>query len=265
MYIIGERLNGMFMNVRAAIEQRDRQVIHDLVKAQLDGGANALDLNVGPAAGNAAENMIWLVETAREATDASLWIDTPKWSVVQEVIPRTPGKKAINSTKADEEALEKYIGLAAGHGAGVIALTIDKAGVPNDAEKRIELGALILTKAMEGGLPIEDLYIDPIILPVNVAPAQPKNVLEAVRQLATFSDPPPHLVIGLSNLSQKCSNNHLINRTFLAMAMAAGLDSAILDPCDVELVNTAITTELLLGKAIYCDGFLEAYRLQSRG
>lgn len=264
MYIVGERLNGMFQKVRKAIEERDKTVIQDLARAQIENGANALDLNVGPAGADPTEAMLWLAETTREVTDVALWVDTPKWKVVEEVIPKIPGKKAINSTKADEEHLDKYLQLAVDNNAGLITLTIDQDGVPNDAEKRVELGAFILTKSMEAGLPIEDLYIDPIILPVNVAPQQPGNVLEALRQLTTFSDPPPHLLLGLSNLSQNCTNRPLINRTFLVMAMGAGLDSAILDPLDEDLMNAAITTELLQEKSIYCDSFLEAYRMQSK-
>jgi 5-methyltetrahydrofolate corrinoid/iron sulfur protein methyltransferase len=75
-----------------------------------------------------------------------------------------------------------------------------------------------------------------------------------------FADPPPHLLLGLSNVSQRCSNRGLINRTYLAMAVARGLDSAIMDPLDTELMDTAITAELLLGKTIYCDSFLDAGR-----
>ena len=264
MYIVGERLNGMFKGVRQAIEERDKNAIHELARAQIAAGANALDLNVGPLAGDPVANMIWLAETAREATDAPLWIDSPRWSVQKEVIPRLPGPKGINSTKADESALEKYLPLAVENGAALVGLTIDQGGVPADVEKRVELGVQIMGKAMEAGLSSELLFIDPIILPVNVAPAQPGNVLRALAQLVVFSDPPPRLVIGLSNLSQNCTHRNLINRIFLVMAQAAGLTAAILDPLDEELMNALITAEILLGKAIYCDGFLEAYRMRSQ-
>jgi 5-methyltetrahydrofolate corrinoid/iron sulfur protein methyltransferase len=254
----------MFKKVREAIEERDKSAIHELARAQVAAGANALDLNVGPATGDAIANMMWLVETTREVTDAPLWIDSPRWSLQKEVLPRVPGAKGINSTKADEAALEKYLPLVVENNAAIVALTIDQDGVPADVEKRIELGAQIMGKAMEAGLPMENLYIDPIILPVNVAPAQPLNVLKALQQLVVFSDPPPHLVVGLSNLSQNCNHRKMINRTYLVMALASGLDAAIVDPLDEDLMNAVITAELLLGKAIYCDGFLEAHRMRSK-
>ncbi|MCX5769451.1 MAG: methyltetrahydrofolate--corrinoid methyltransferase, partial [Candidatus Hydrogenedentes bacterium] len=96
----------------------------------------------------------------------------------------------------------------------------------------------------------------------NVAPKQAQNVIATLQQLKMLSDPPPHLNIGLSNLSQNCNHRPLINRTYLVMALAAGLDAAILDPLDKELMDAIITTELLMEKVIYCDSFLDAHRLQ---
>ena len=175
------------------------------------------------------------------------------------VAPQVPGEKILNSSKADPEIAQQFVELAAKTGAGLIGLTIDANGVPGNIEKRVELGAQIITIAMEGGLPMDKLFIDPIILPVNVAPKNPSHCMGAIAQLRAFADPPPHLVLGLSNVSQKCSNRGLINRTYLAMAIAMGLDAAIMDPLDTELANTAITAELLQGKMIYCDSFLEGH------
>ena len=202
--------------------------------------------------------MLWLVDTIREVCDAPLSIDTAKWSVMSEVIPRVPGDKIINSSKADPEIAARNVALAVENGAGMIGLTIDADGVPGNLDKRVELGAQVITIAMEGGLDMDKLFIDPIILPVNVAPTNPFQCMHAMSQIVMFADPAPHLMLGLSNLSQKCANRHLINRTYLAMAMAHGLDGAILDPLDRDLMEVVATTELLLGKSIYCDAFLEA-------
>ena len=88
-------------------------------------------------------------------------------------------------------------------------------------------------------------------------------MLTAIQQLKMLSDPPPHLNLGLSNLSQNCSNRPLINRIYLAMAITAGLDAAIMDPLDKDLMDAMITTELLLEKMIYCDSFLDAHRMHA--
>jgi 5-methyltetrahydrofolate corrinoid/iron sulfur protein methyltransferase len=260
VYVIGERINGMFADVKKAIREEDGKVIQDLAKRQMAAGATALDVNVGPAARDDKGAMLWLVEQIRAVTDAPVAIDTAKWAVMSAVVPQVPGDKILNSSKADPEIVAQYVGLAAEHGAGLIGLTIDADGVPGNVDKRVELGAQILTIALEGGLGMDKLFIDPIILPVNVSPKNPGHCMQAIGQIKAFADPPPHLMLGLSNVSQRCSNRELINRTYLAMAVAHGMDAAIMDPLDTELMDTAITAELLLEKMIYCDSYLQAAR-----
>lgn len=260
MYIIGERINGMFADVREAIVQKDADVVKDLAKRQMAAGAKALDVNVGPAVSDAQGAMMWLVETIRQVSDAPLVIDTAKWEVMSAIIPQVPGEKIINSSKADPEIASQYVELAQENGAGLIGLTIDTDGVPGNVDKRVELGAQLITIAIEGGLEMDKLFIDPIILPVNVAPKNPGHCMEAIAQIRAFADPPPHLVLGLSNVSQRCSNRELINRTYLAMAMGQGLDAAIADPLDADLMDVAITAGLLQEGMIYCDSYLEAAR-----
>jgi len=260
MYVIGERINGMFVNVKEAIRNREAKVIQDLALAQVAAGASALDVNVGPAVSDAKGAMLWLVETIRAVTDAPLALDTAKWEVMAAVAPQVPGEVVLNSSKADPEIAAQYAGLAVERGGSLIGLTIDADGVPGNAEKRVELGAQLIAIAMESGLAMDKLFIDPIILPVNVAPKTPSHCLTAISQIRAFSDPPPHLLLGLSNVSQRCKNRNLINRTYLAMAISHGLDAAIMDPLDRELMDAAITAELLSEKMIYCDSYLEAAR-----
>jgi 5-methyltetrahydrofolate corrinoid/iron sulfur protein methyltransferase len=260
MYVIGELINGMFSNVKKAIQEKDGQVIQELAKAQEQAGAWALDVNVGPASRDAVGAMLWLVENIRKVSEIPVAIDNAKWDIMQEVIPQVPGEKIINSSKADEDLLDKYVPLAVENNASLIGLTLDQAGVPNDVDKRVELAAAILTKCAEHGLDVGKLFIDPIILPINVAPQQADNVLRSLEQMQMLHDPAPHFLLGLSNLSQNCANRSLINRVYLAMARGSGLDAAIMDPLDSELMDVAITTDLLCGATIYCDSFLEAAR-----
>lgn len=260
MYIIGERINGMFQDVKRALQEKNAEIIKDLAKRQMSAGAWALDVNVGPAVSDAEGGMLWLVETIRTVTDAPLAIDTAKWKVMSAVVPQVPGEVVINSSKADPDIVAQYAGLAAEHGASLIGLTIDADGVPGNAEKRVELGAQIIAVAMESGLATDKLFIDPIILPVNVGPKTPAHCLTAISQIRAFADPPPHMLLGLSNVSQRCNNRNLINRTYLAMCIANGLDAAIMDPLDGDLVDAAVTAEMLMEKMIYCDSYLEAAR-----
>lgn len=260
MIVIGERINGMFSDVRTAIAKGDKETIQKLAIEQVKAGADALDVNVGPASAEPEKTMSWLVRTIQEVTDAQLSLDSPKFDVIKsgmEVVKKPP---IINSTQADPEQLQTYFSLANETGASVIALTMDRQGVPQDVDRRVELAGTIVMTAMEIGIPFERLFIDPIILPVNVAQPQAGFVLQALSQFRYLSDPPPHLVVGLSNISQRTLERKLINRTFLVMCMAMGLDSAIMDPFDKELMDAMITAELLLNKQIYSDSFLIAYR-----
>lgn len=261
MIIIGERINGQFTDVRKAIKKKDKEVIQKLALGQLDAGADYLDVNVGTAVPSKekADAMVWLIETIQEVTDAPLALDTPILSVMKASLSAVKNPPMINSTQADPEKLETYLNLAIDNDASLIALTMDKDGVPNDVAKRIELAGNIVVSAMEVGFPFEKLFIDPIILPVSAIQTQPGFVLETLQQLQGIADPPPHLVLGLSNVSQNTVERSLINRTYLVMCIAMGLDSAILDPFDEELMNAMITAELLLNKQIYSDSFLAAY------
>ena len=259
MFVIGERINGMFTDVKKAIENRDEGPIQDLARRQLKAGADALDLNVGPSKGDDTENLVWLAETCEDVTDAPLCLDTAKFEVMEAALAECSNPTIINSSKAIEKQLEKYIGLATEYDSQLIALTIDEDGVPSDTEARVQMGATIATKAMEGGLPMDDLYIDLVILPVNVAPKQPARVMEALRQLKNLSDPAPNFVLGLSNVSQGCKERSLLNSTYVAMAIGAGLNAAVMDALDEDLMQAAISADVLMEKQLYCDNYVSAY------
>ncbi|MCD6417118.1 MAG: dihydropteroate synthase [Planctomycetes bacterium] len=259
MFVIGERINGMFVKVKKAIEARDKSAIQKIARRQLDAGADALDINVGPVRGSALDNMCWMIEAVEEVTDAPICIDTPKFDVMNEALHACSNPTIINSTKAIEEELDRYVPLAVETGSQLVALTIDKTGVPKDVDGRVAMGATIITKAMEHGLDMRDLYVDLVIIPVNVAPKQPAAVLGAIGQLKMFSDPPPNFILGLSNVSQSCKERSLLNSAFVAMCIGAGLNAAIMDALDHELMEIAITAEVLLQKQLYCDDYIAAY------
>jgi 5-methyltetrahydrofolate corrinoid/iron sulfur protein methyltransferase len=265
--IFSERINGMYRDVRAAINEKDTKVVQDLAREQLAGGADVLDVNLGPTKGDPAENFVWLAQTIHEVTDKPVSLDSAKPDLLAAAVPKVrqavPGiKLVINSCTAAPDCMAKLIPLAAEHGAGIIGLTMDQEGVPGNVEKRVECGAAFLMTALEAGVATEDVYLDAIILPVNVASKQPMNVIEAIRQLKLVSDPPPHFILGLSNVSQRCLMNRLINRTYLVMSLAAGLDAAIMDAADKDLVEAALAAEVLMDKLLYSDDFVKGWKVQ---
>ncbi|OIO40518.1 MAG: methyltetrahydrofolate--corrinoid methyltransferase [Candidatus Omnitrophica bacterium CG1_02_49_10] len=259
MLVIGELINGMYTQIGKAIQSKDKAVIQKVAKDQESAGADMLDVNTGPASSNPVEDMKWLIEVIQEVSNLPLALDSTKPKVIEEGLKLVKVKAMINSTIADEERLGALIPLAKQYGASIIGLTMDKKGPPQDRHKRSELAAMIVSACMDAGMDLNDLYIDPIILPVNVAQPQVTEVLETIRDIKLLSDPSPKTVVGLSNVSQGTKDRNLINRTFLIMALACGLEAAIMDPLDKELMEAMITSELLLNKSIYCDSFLNAY------
>jgi 5-methyltetrahydrofolate corrinoid/iron sulfur protein methyltransferase len=269
MILIGERINGMFKDVKQAIAEKNKQVIQDLAKEQTQAGANFLDVNVGTAAADQEGTMQWLVETIQETCSTPLCLDSQKTPVIAAGLKVINAKAGLilNSTplnkKSDGEIMDKYMEMAeqAGPKASIITLTMDKNGVPQDIDSRVAIAAEIVQKAMEKGFDTKRLFIDPIILPVKVpnAQVQPGNILAAIDQIKFLSDPAPHITIGLSNLSQGTTERSLINRVFLAIAVSHGLDSAIVDVLDEKLMNALATAEMLMNKQLYSDSFLKVY------
>lgn len=260
MFVIGELINGMYANIGSAIKERNKAEVQKCALSQLVCGADALDVNCGPASRQPLVDMPWLVEVIQEVTDKPLCLDSSNPMVIEEGLKVARNKTIINSTTADEEKLETLLPLAKKYKSKLIGITISAKGIPQNKDQRLELAATIMDNCLRKGFPIEDLYLDPIALPVNVAQAQMKDILESIAEFKIISEPGPKTVLGLSNVSQGTHLHSLINRTFLTMAVACGLDSAILNPKDKKLMNTLITAELILNKNIYCDSYLEAYR-----
>lgn len=260
MFIIGELINGMYANIGKAIKEKNKAVIQQCALKQLNAGADALDVNCGPASRNPQPDMQWLIETIQEVTDKPLALDSSKPGVIESGLKVIKNKAIINSTTADVEKLELLVPMAKKYNAKLIGITISSKGIPKDKDQRLELAAAIVASCIDQGFAVEELYLDPIVLPLNVAQAQMKDVLESIREFKIISEPPPRTIVGLSNVSQGTCVRSLINRTFLTMAIGFGLDAAILDPCDSELMDLAITAELILNRQIYCDSYLKAYR-----
>jgi len=260
MFIIGELINGMYANIARAIKDRDKAEIQKCALEQIKCGADALDINCGPSSKQPLIDMPWLVESVEEITDKPLSLDSSKPQVIEAGLKAAKNKTIINSVTADSEKLEQIVPLAKQYGSLLIGITISKKGIPQNKDQRLELAATIVSTCVDNDFPVENLYLDPIVLPANVAQAQLKDILESIREFKIISDPSPKTTLGLSNVSQGTSARSLINRAFLTMAIAYGLDSAILDPLDNQLMEALITAELILNKNIYCDSYLEAYR-----
>jgi 5-methyltetrahydrofolate corrinoid/iron sulfur protein methyltransferase len=238
MLIIGENIHIISPKVKAAFETQDSKFIQELALRQVEHGADMLDLNIGPQRKRGVEVMEWIVDAVQEVTDVPLSLDTTNAAAIEAGLKRVKRQAMINSTSADPERLETIMPLAAKYNAKIVALTMGKSGIPTTAEARVELAMeVLIPKAMELGIPMSDLYLDPLVLTVNGTQEHAPHTLNAVRFFKQLTDPPPMTVVGLSNISNSvpAENRSLINRTFLVMLMAAGLDAAIADPLDKKL------------------------------
>ncbi len=264
MFIIGELINGMYKGVAKAIAAKDRAFIEKLAQDQVAAGADALDLNVGPGSRDQAHDLVWLVETVQAVTPVVLCLDSTKPQAIEAGLKVCKNPSLINSTSADDEKMAVYFPMAKQYRSGLIALTMDKNGVPQDKDRRLELAAYILEAASRHSFCVRDLYLDPILMPINVAQNQLFAILEVIKDFKLLASPAPKTVVGLSNISQGSQDRSLVNRTFCVMAQAYGLEAAILDPLDKDLMEALIAGEVILDKAIYCDSFVAAYKKSKR-
>jgi len=251
---IGERINTGFKDIKRAVQDKEPGPIHHWARKQTKAGASYLDVNLGAVSSKPAD-MCWMIEQTQNAVDTPICIDSNKPAILAEAIKACNKKALINSSTATDEKLDQILPLAAEYGASVIGVVMDETGTPKNAAKRVENAGKILMKAMEVGISPENIFLDPIVMPLKFMQEQAREILEATRQFILFSDPPPHIVCGLSNISNGTVHKGLINRTFLVMAVNNGMDAAICDVTDKELVNAALTAELVMNKEIYADSY----------
>lgn len=256
MIFVGERINTGFKDIKQAVTDKDPNPLQEWAKKQTQAGANYLDINLG-AVSSKPEDMCWMIETVQEAVETPICIDSNKPKILAEAIKVCKKNPLINSTTAADEKLDQIMPLAAEYHASVIGVVMDETGTPKDANKRVENAGKILAKAMELGIPAENIFLDPIAMPLKFMQEQQKEILEAAKQFQLFSDPPPHVICGLSNVSSSSTHKKLINRTFLVMAISNGMDAAICDVMDSDLVNAARTADLIMNKEIYADSYIK--------
>ena len=246
MLLIGENIHIIAPKVKAAFKERDSSLIQDLAQEQVQHGADVLDLNIGPQKRQGVEVMEWIVNAVQEITDVPLSLDTTNAAALEAGLKQVKRQAMLNSASADPERLQNVMPLAASYNAKVIALTMGKSGIPQTADSRVELAMdVLIPKAVELGIPMSNLYLDPLVLTVNGTQEHAPETLTAVRFFKQLMDPPPMTVVGLSNVSNSVphENRSLLNRTFLVMLMGAGLDSAIADPLDDQLHEFIRTVE----------------------
>ncbi len=262
MILIAERINAGFRDIAEALGAKDKGPVQEWARRQAAQGADYLDLNIG-AVSKDPSDMRWLVEVVQEAVVTPICVDSTRVAVLKAGLDAGDGRPfLINSTTADPDKLGQVVPLVAEHGASLIGVAMDQRGSPQDVDRRVENAAQIFAVATDAGLTPEQVFLDPVLMPVRYMQEQGPNVLEAISQYTMLSDPPPHISVGLSNIRSGTLEKKLITRTFVVMAMAHGLDAAICDVMDDTFLDAVATVELILNKEIYSDAYLRAFRMK---
>ena len=239
MYIIGENIHIVSEKVKAALTERDASFFQNLAAAQVEAGAQALELNLGPRKKDWEEVFPWMVKTVEAAVDVPLSLDSTNIRGIEAGLRAiTKARPIINSTSAEEERLEEVPLLAKRYDARLMALTIGKSGIPVSADERVSIAIeKLIPRMLEIDYPVSDLIIDPLVLTVSGCQEYCPELIEAVRTVPVAWDPPPAVSVGLSNVSNAVppEDRALINRVYCAMLMGAGLQMMIANPFDEEL------------------------------
>ncbi len=259
MLIIGEKLSIISKRVREAMMRRDKGPVQDMAVTQWKSGAGMIDANIGPAEEDGESLMQWMITAIQEAVPLPVCLDTTNYRAIEAglaVHNSKWGRPLINSTSNDPERFP-MLELAAKYNSRIIGLTVGKGGLPADAEERAGIAAEIMARASEYGVPLEDLYLDPLVLQVATSQDHALKVVQAIKMFQELNDPPMKTVVGLSNISNGCPKlvRPVLNNCFLSLLIYEGLSAAIADPQEVE--QTVKTIDVILGRMLYAHSYLE--------
>lgn len=259
MLVVGELINASRKRVGQAIQKRDETVIRELARAQFDAGVHFIDVNAGLSAENEVESLSWLVEIVQDETDASCCIDSPNPVALAAALEVHKGDAMINSISLERERFDTLIGLLAGTNLKIIALCMSDKGMPETADQRFDIADDLINELVKHNIALENIYLDPLVQPISTNTQYGAEFLTAVeRIMINFNG--CHTICGLSNISFGLPQRRLLNRIFLSMAVAKGMDAAIIDPLNREIRNALYAAQALIGKDDFCMEYITAYR-----
>ena len=255
--VIGERIHCISPVIREAMNTMNPEPILKRAKEQIDAGATYIDVNIGPAESNGVELMQWAVQTIQGAcNNIPLALDTANMKAIEAgiaVYDRTYGKPIVNSADAGDRI--EYLDLAANNDAICIALC-SKAGVPADNDERMTYLQELLERGLTLGMEPEDIWFDPLFLVIKGMQDKQMDVLNFIREI---SEQGLNSTGGLSNNSNGMPKHirPIMDSAMVAMAMMSGLTSAIVNPCDLRLMETIRSCDVIKNETLYADSYLE--------
>ena len=259
MLIIGERINSSRKRITEALSSGDKSFIQSEAKAQAEAGAHYIDINAGTFIGEEAEYLKWTIDAVQEICNLPLCIDSPDAEVIREVLPLVRGTPMINSITLEPARMEGMLPLIADFKTKVIGLCQSEDTIADSTGAKIELASQLAEKVKRAGIPLDDLYIDPLVYPLATNTTSAIATLDAIA-LIMKEFPGVHTVCGLTNISHGLPCRRLLNRTFLVSAIVRGLDAAIMDPTDKQLYGSLKAAEAVAGRDEFCMEYIQAFR-----
>jgi len=257
--IIGELINSTRKQVRAAVEQQDAAFIQGLARRQVEAGANWIDVNAGAFPTDEVGKMQWLIGAIRQVTEAPLSIDSPRPAAVEAGLAMAGRDPFLNSISAESDRYAALIPFIKKYAARVVALSLDDSGMTDDMQKVWEVADGLIKRLEDDGVPPDHIFVDPLIRPVSTSGEYAMGALWVVEKISAVH-PAVHKTCGLSNVSFGLPKRKLVNQVFAAMAIAKGMDSAIIDPLDARMMAGIAAAEALAGRDQFCMGYITAER-----
>lgn len=260
MIIIGEKINSTLKAVRPAIENYDADAVADLARRQYEAGADYIDINAGIFVEDEPERLAWLATTVQDAIDAPLTIDSPSAEAIKKALEVNKNPKVMINSITDEPArFDEIMPLVVEYKTSIVALCMDVTGMPETVDDRVSIAERLIEKLTKEGVPIENIFIDPLVRPISTGIHYGNVAIDTIRKVKE-EFPNVHIACGLSNISFSLPARKLINQAFLIAAIGAGMDGAIIDPMDKKLVSMIYASEALFGRDSYCKNYLKKFR-----
>jgi cobalamin-dependent methionine synthase I len=260
MLIVAERINGSRKAIRAALEAADAAAIVAEVRSQAAAGAHYIDLNGGTFPGREPELLCWLVDVAQQATELPLCLDSSDPAALEAALPRVKGPRPmLNSITLERGRYERVLPLALEYKVKLIALAQGEDVPASTLQNKLDLASTLVDRLTAAGIALDDLYVDPLVFPVATDSLSAQATVGAIREIMARY-PGVHTICGLTNVSYGLPARKLVNRMFLAGAISAGMDAAIIDPTDAQLMAAMLGAEAVFGRDEYCMNFIQAFQ-----
>jgi 5-methyltetrahydrofolate--homocysteine methyltransferase len=257
--LIGERINPTGRKLLAEeMRNGDFSRVERDALSQVEAGAQMLDVNAGIPLADEPALLAKAVELVQSLTDVPLSIDSSIVEALEAGLAVYQGKALVNSVTGEEERLERVLPLVARHGAAVVAISNDETGISEDPDVRFEVAKKIVERAADYGIPPSDVVVDPLVMPIGAMATAGRQVFHLVRRLR--DELGVNTTCGASNISFGLPNRAGINAAFLAMAIGAGMTSAITNPMEAEIRQAILAADVLNGVDANCFTWIRTYR-----